>query len=194
MNVLFIDNFDAFTYNLVYEFEKRKCEMLIYRNNVDLKIIDNVVKTAKPKLIVIGPGPSTPRNAGNSLEIIGRYWQRIPVFGVSLGHQCIVEVFGGRIEKLFEVMYGKTSMIEHDNGTIFKEVEMPLKVARYHALAAADVPYALEISARSEKGIVMGVRHKEALVEGIQFNPESVLTPAGGKIIDNIIELCKKGR
>lgn len=192
MNIMVIDNNDSFTYNIVAELEKRKCDVMVYRNTTDIRIIDNTVKTFKPKLILISSGPGAPKDSGISLEIIGRYWQKIPILGISLGCLCIVEVFGGRVDKAFELVHGKSSLIEHDNGTIFKDISNPFRAARYHSLAAAEVPYSLEISARTENGIVMGVRHKEAFVEGVQFHPESILTPSGYKIIDNLLESIKK--
>ena len=192
MKILLIDNFDSFTYNLVDEFEKRGCEVVVYRNNTDMKIIDNLMKTLKPRLIVISPGPSAPKDAGISNEVIARYWHKTPIFGVCLGLQCIVEAFGGRVDKAFEIVHGKSSLIEHDNETIFKNIENPIRAGRYHSLAAIDVPYSLEISARSEKGLVMAVRHKEGFVEGVQFHPESILTPVGGHIIENVIEIVRK--
>jgi anthranilate synthase/aminodeoxychorismate synthase-like glutamine amidotransferase len=192
MKVLFIDNFDSFVYNLVDEFEKRNCEVLVYRNDVNMKIIDDVITKFKPDLIVISSGSSTPKEAGNSIQIIKKYSKEIPIFGAGLGHQCIIETFGGAVGRASEIFHGKPSKIKHDNLTIFKGVENPFKAGRYHSLTALDVPYSFEISARSEKGIVMAVRHKEFFVEGVQFNPESILTPAGGLIIENLIKNIKK--
>lgn len=193
MNVLFIDNFDSFVYNLVGEFEKRNCEILVYRNNTDMKIIDSILKKFKPDLIVISPGPGTPGQAGNSIDIIQKYHTKIPIFGVCLGFQCIVEAMGGRIGKCIETVHGKPSKITHDGKTIFSAIENPFQAGRYHSLTAIDVPYCLEISARTvDKNIVMGVRHKETLVEGVQFHPESILTPTGGLIIENLIKLVTK--
>ncbi|MBW2983613.1 aminodeoxychorismate/anthranilate synthase component II [Candidatus Woesearchaeota archaeon] len=193
MKALFIDNFDSFTYNLVDEFEKRGCEVLVYRNNTDMKTIAKVVKEFKPKLIVISPGPSTPKNAGNSIAIISEYAEKIPIFGVCLGMQCIVEAFDGKVDRCSEILHGKPSKIQHDNETIFRDLENPFQGGRYHSLAAMDVPYCLEISARTmDKNIIMGVRHKEYFVEGVQFHPESILTPIGGIIIENIIRMVGK--
>lgn len=193
VKVLFIDNFDSFTYNLVDEFEKRNCEILVYRNNIDMKIIDASIKKFKPNLIVISPGPGTPKKAGISKEIIGAYHEKIPIFGVCLGHQCIIEFFEGRIDKAVETVHGKPSKITHDNLGIFKGIENPFQAGRYHSLAGYDIPYCLEISARSVKrDIIMAVRHKEFPVIGVQFHPESILTPAGGQIIENIIKMVSK--
>jgi len=191
--VLFIDNFDSFTYNLVDEFEKRDCEVLVYRNNIDMKTIDSAIKKFKPKLIVISPGPGTPRQAGNSIEIIQRYHKEIPIFGVCLGHQCIIEAFEGKVSRAVEIVHGKPSTIQHDNEGIFKGIENPFQAGRYHSLAGTDIPYCLEISARTaDKDIVMAVRHKENEVMGVQFHPESILTPIGGLLIDNIISKVRK--
>ena len=189
MKVLFIDNFDSFTYNLVDEFQKRDCEILVYRNNIEMKIIEQVIKKFKPDLIVISPGPGTPKKAGISKEIIERYHEKIPIFGVCLGHQCIVEVFGGRIDKAVETIHGKPSKITHDSVGIFKGIENPFQAGRYHSLVGYDIPYCLEISARTiERDIIMAVRHKEFPVIGVQFHPESILTPTGGLIIENLIK------
>ncbi|MBW2990060.1 aminodeoxychorismate/anthranilate synthase component II [Candidatus Woesearchaeota archaeon] len=188
MNVLFIDNFDSFTYNLVDEFEKRGCDVLVYRNNIDMKIIDQAVARFKPNLIVISPGPGNPKKAGICKDIIAQYHEKIPIFGVCLGHQCIIEYFGGRIDKAVETIHGKPSKINHDNSGVFKGIENPFQAGRYHSLVGYDIPYCFEISARTiGRELVMAVRHKEFPLIGIQFHPESILTPAGGKIIENII-------
>jgi len=187
VNVLFIDNFDSFTYNLVDEFEKRGCNVLVYRNNVDMKIIQEVIKQFKPKLIVLSPGPSNPANAGICIPLIKTYYQQIPIMGICLGHQCIIEAMGGKVDRAHEIVHGKSSIIHHDGKTIFAGIPNNFKAGRYHSLAGIDVPYVLEISARSESNVVMAVRHKEFPLEGVQFHPESVLTPVGGKIIENMI-------
>ena len=193
VKVLFIDNFDSFTYNLVDEFKKRDCEVLVYRNNVDLKIISEAVKKFKPDLIVISPGPGNPKQAGNSIQIIQDYHQKIPIFGVCLGLQCMVEAFGGAVGKAPETIHGKPSKITHDGQTIFKDLASPLQVGRYHSLCATDVPFSFEVSSRGAMNLVMSIRHKEFPVEGVQFHPESILTPAGGLMIENLIkEVSKK--
>lgn len=193
VKVLFIDNFDSFTYNLADEFQKRNCEILVYRNNIDMKIIEQAVKNFKPVLIVISPGPGNPKKAGISKEIIEKYHEKIPIFGVCLGHQAVIEFFGGRIDKAVETIHGKPSKITHDNMGIFKDVENPFQGGRYHSLVGYDIPYCLEISARTaDRGIVMAVRHKEFPVIGVQFHPESILTPIGGQIIENLIKMVEK--
>lgn len=188
MNVLFIDNFDSFTYNLVDEFEKRGCAILVYRNNAELKILDKEIKRFKPDLMVISPGPGIPKEAGNCIQIIKDYHKKIAIFGVCLGHQCIIEAFGGIVNRAPEIIHGKPSKIKHDNQGIFKDLEDPFQAGRYHSLVAVEIPYCLEVSARTVlKSLVMGVRHKEFPIFGVQFHPESVLTPIGGLIIENII-------
>ncbi len=188
LKVLFIDNFDSFTYNLADEFQKRDCEILVYRNNINSEIAEKVMQTFKPDLIVISPGHGTPKQAGISKGIIIKYHKSIPIFGVCLGHQCIIEVFGGRIDKAIEIVHGKPSKIIHDGAGIFKGLENPFQAARYHSLVGYDIPYCLEVSARTvDKKLVMAVRHKEFPVIGVQFHPESILTPIGGLIIENLI-------
>jgi anthranilate synthase/aminodeoxychorismate synthase-like glutamine amidotransferase len=188
MNILMIDNFDSFTFNLVDEFEKRNCKVSVYRNNISLSDFEKIVSELKPKLIVISPGPSTPKEAGISIKAIKKYSGKIPIFGVCLGHQAIVEAFGGKIDKAPEVFHGKPSKIKHDNKSIYKNLLNPLQVARYHSLCGIKIPDSLEVTARTSSGIVMGVRHKKLFVEGVQFHPESILTPDGGLMIENLLE------
>ncbi len=189
IRVLFIDNFDSFTFNLVDEFAKRECQILVYRNNTPREKINEVIREFKPSLIVISPGPGTPKKAGNCMNIIEEYAGKIPLFGVCLGMQAITEVFGGKVSKCSETIHGKASRLTHDNKTIFKNINQEFPAGRYHSLSAVEVPDCLEASAKTVKGIVMAVRHKEKFVEGVQFHPESVLTPEGGKIIENLLEL-----
>ena len=186
-----IDNFDSFTYNLVDEFEKRNCKVHVYRNNIGMENFKRIVQKIKPKLIMISPGPSTPKEAGISIPSIKEYCGKIPIFGVCLGHQSIIEAFDGIVGRAPEVLHGKPSKIRHDGGTIFKGLENPLQVGRYHSLAGLKIPEELEISARSESDVVMGVRHKKFFVEGVQFHPESILTPSGGLIIENLLAMIK---
>ncbi len=186
-----IDNFDSFTYNLVEEFEKKNCKVFVYRNNIDLKQLDKVINKNKIKLIAISPGPSAPKDAGISIELIKNYAGKIPIFGICLGHQCIIEAFGGIVDRAPEVLHGKPSKVNHDNKTIYKNLKNPLQVGRYHSLAGISIPHELEVSARSDSGIVMGARHKKFFVEGVQFHPESILTPAGSLIIKNLLSMIK---
>ena len=192
MKILIIDNFDSSTYNLVDELEKRGCEVLIYRNNIDLKLFDKMLKQFKPDILVFSSGPGTPKEAGNSVSIIREYHKKIPVFGIGLGFQCIIEAFDGKVSRSAEIAHGKQSKITHDSLTIFKGMPEQFRAGRYDSLAASDVPYCFEVSSRTKKGTIMSVRHKELPIEGIQFHPESILTPLGYRIIDNIIkELAK---
>lgn len=186
-----IDNFDSFTYNLVDEFEKRNCKVLAYRNNIDIENFDKIVEKIEPKLIVISPGPGTPKDAGLSIDVVRNYAGKIPIFGVCLGHQCIIEAFNGVVDRAPEVFHGKPSKITHDNKTIYKNLENPLQAGRYHSLAALKVPDELEVSAKTDSNIVMGVRHKKFFVEGVQFHPESILTPTGSLIIKNLLSIIQ---
>lgn len=186
-----IDNFDSFTYNLVDEFEKRNCKVFVYRSNIELKNLERFAKKIKPKLIVISPGPSAPKDAGLSIKVIQRYSGKIPIFGVCLGHQCIIEAFGGVVGRAPETVHGKPSKVIHDNIGIYKNLENPFHAGRYHSLAGLKIPEQLIVSARSDSNVVMGVRHKKFFVEGVQFHPESILTPSGGLIIENLLEELK---
>ena len=192
MNILMIDNFDSFTFNLVDEFEKRNCRVFVYRNNISMDDFGHIARKIEPKLIVISPGPSTPRDAGISIAAIKKYSGKIPIFGVCLGHQAIIEAFGGKVDKAPEVFHGKPSKIIHDKKSIYKKLGNPLQVARYHSLCGLRIPKQLEVTSRTSNGIVMGVRHKKLFVEGVQFHPESILTPDGGIMIENLLEELKK--
>ncbi|OYT34462.1 MAG: anthranilate/aminodeoxychorismate synthase component II, partial [Candidatus Aenigmarchaeota archaeon ex4484_52] len=190
--IILIDNFDSFVYNLADEFKKRNIDAIVFRNNVDMYLIDKTINEFDIKLIVISPGPGSPKTAGITISIIKKYCKQIPIFGVCLGHQAIVEAFGGTIKKADNIVHGKSSLIFHSKKTIFKNIENPFCAGRYHSLCAFDLPECLEISAKTSNGIIMGVRHKKYFIEGVQFHPESILTPLGGKIIENLIEIIKK--
>lgn len=190
MNILFIDNFDSFTFNLVEEFEKRKCNVLVYRNNTEEKIIERVITEFKPNLIVLSPGPSVPKNAGICIDLVKKYYKEIPIFGVCLGHQCIVEALGGKIAQCTEIVHGKSSPIYHNNDKIFKGIENPFHGGRYHSLIVEYCPDGMEVIARSND-LVMAIRHKKYRLLGIQFHPESILTPSGGELIENVLEEVK---
>ena len=183
-----IDNFDSFTFNLVDEFEKRNCRVFVYRNNLSLEDFKNIAEEIKPSLIVISPGPSTPQDAGISIDVIKNYSGKIPIFGVCLGHQAIIVAFGGAVCKAPEVFHGKPSKINHDGKNIYKNLRNPIRVARYHSLCGLEIPSELEITSKTDNGIVMGVRHKKFFIEGVQFHPESILTPDGGLMIQNLLE------
>ena len=190
---LFIDNFDSFTYNLVDDFCKRDCQAKVYRADTSLNDLKKIAEDFKPDLLVVSPGPGTPSSAGVTLEAIGYFKDRLPIFGVCLGHQSIVEYFGGKIGHAPEPVHGKPSRITHNEKDLFAGVENPLQAGRYHSLRAAKLPDCLESTAEFE-GINMGIKHKELPIFGVQFHPESILTPAGGKIIENILEIAAKQR
>ncbi|MHC4244555.1 MAG: anthranilate synthase component II [Planctomycetota bacterium] len=179
--VLFIDNFDSFTYNLVDDFCKRNCLAKVYRADTALEKLKVLAEEFEPDLLVISPGPGTPDTAGVSLQAAGYFKDKLPILGVCLGHQVIVQYFGGKIGHAQKPMHGKPSRITHNEKDVFAGVENPL----------LQVPDCLEKTAEFE-GIVMGVRHKELPIFGVQFHPESILTPAGGKIIENILSIAEK--
>ena len=187
--VLFIDNFDSFTYNLVDDFCKRNCQARVYRADTELEELKRVADEFGPDLLVISPGPGTPDTAGVSLSAVDCFKDKLPIFGVCLGHQVIVQHFGGKIGHAPEVMHGKPSRVIHDEKGIFAGVENPLQAGRYHSLCVLELPDCLEKTAEFE-GIVMGARHRELPIFGVQFHPESILTPAGGKIIENILSIA----
>jgi len=187
--VLFIDNFDSFTYNLVDDFCKRNCEAKVYRADTELEELKAVADEFRPDLLVISPGPGTPDTAGVSLSAVGYFKDKLPILGVCLGHQVIVQYFGGKIGHAPEPMHGKPSRVTHNQRGIFAGVENPLQAGRYHSLCVLEVPDCLEKTAEFE-GIVMGIEHKELPIFGVQFHPESILTPAGGRIIENILSIA----
>jgi anthranilate synthase component 2 len=187
--ILFIDNFDSFTYNLVDEFRKRGCDVDVYRNNVPLSRINEVVNEERPDLMVLSPGPSTPSSAGNCLQLVQDYKEVLPIFGVCLGEQAIIEALGGKVGKSIETLHGKASTVHHDQEGIFKGLENPLSAGRYHSLSGQEIPEELVVTARTDSDVVMGIRHRSLQLTGIQFHPESILTPAGGQIIENVLSM-----
>jgi anthranilate synthase/aminodeoxychorismate synthase-like glutamine amidotransferase len=187
--VLFIDNFDSFTYNLVDDFCKRKCDAKVYRCDTAIEELAKVVDGFKPDLLIISPGPGTPDTAGVSLAAVDYFKDKLPILGVCLGHQVIVQYFGGKIGHAPKPMHGKPSRVTHNEKGIFVDIENPLQAGRYHSLIALEMPDCLEKTAEFE-GIIMGVQHKELPIYGVQFHPESILTPAGGKIIENILSIA----
>jgi anthranilate synthase/aminodeoxychorismate synthase-like glutamine amidotransferase len=188
--VLFIDNFDSFTYNLVDDFCKRDCDAKVYRADTELADLKHVADEFGPDLLLISPGPGTPATAGVSLSAVDWFKDRITIFGVCLGHQVIAQYFGGKIGHAPVPMHGKPSRVTHNQKGIFAGVENPLQAGRYHSLCALELPDCLEQTAEFE-GIVMGLEHKELPIYGVQFHPESILTPAGGKIIENVLSIAK---
>ena len=187
--VLFIDNFDSFTYNLVDDFCKRNCEAKVYRADTELEELKTIADEFGPNLLVISPGPGTPDTAGVSLSAVGYFKDKLPIFGVCLGHQVVVQYFGGKIGHAPEPMHGKPSRVTHNQRGIFAGVENPLQAGRYHSLCVLEVPDCLEKTAEFE-GIIMGIEHKELPIFGVQFHPESISTPAGGRIIENILSIA----
>lgn len=187
--VLFIDNFDSFTYNLVDDFCKRDCEAKVYRADTPLEDLKAVVGEFNPDLLVVSPGPGTPDSAGVSMDAIGYFKDKLAIFGVCLGHQCMVQYFGGTVGHAPECMHGKPSRVTHNGSGVFEGVENPLQAGRYHSLCATQVPDVLEVTAEFER-IVMGVRHRQLPLYGVQFHPESILTPAGGRIIENMLRIA----
>jgi anthranilate synthase/aminodeoxychorismate synthase-like glutamine amidotransferase len=182
--ILLIDNYDSFTYNLAHLLQGLGAEITVFRND---KISPDQAERIAPSHLVISPGPGRPASAGVTLEILRRVGTRVPTLGVCLGHQAIVEAFGGRVDHARRLVHGKTSSIEHDGRGLFRGLPSPLDGGRYHSLAAAEVSESLEVAATAEDGEVMAVRHRELPVHGIQFHPESVLTPHGPEIARNFL-------
>jgi anthranilate synthase/aminodeoxychorismate synthase-like glutamine amidotransferase len=189
--ILMIDNYDSFTYNLVQYLGQLDQAVTVYRNDeITLEDIRNIA----PEAIFLSPGPCTPKEAGITVEVIREFYKSTPIMGVCLGHQAIGYAFGGNVVRAGRLMHGKTSPIINDGKTIFKGLPNPFIAGRYHSLLIeeASLPSCLMISARTEEGEIMGVRHQEYMVEGIQFHPESILTPQGKRILRNFLELIIK--
>ena len=184
--LLLIDNYDSFTYNLVQAFLVLGADVTVYRNDA---LTPAAARELAPSHLCISPGPGTPYDAGVSMDMIRAFAGRIPVLGVCLGHQSIVEVFGGRVVRAGRLMHGKTSLVRHDARTLFAGLPQPCEVGRYHSLIAApaSLPMELEVSAQTAEGEIMGVRHRRLAVEGVQFHPESILTPEGPKLMSNFL-------
>lgn len=191
MKILLIDNYDSFTYNLAQYLGELGTEVVVWRND---RFALHHITQLQPAGIVISPGPGTPSRAGLTKEVIRQLGHQLPILGVCLGHQAIGEVFGGRIVPAKRIMHGKSSAITHDNKGVFRGLLSPFQAIRYHSLVVAknSVPPCLEISAESEDGEVMGLRHKAFPIEGIQFHPESVLTQFGKDLLRNWLEPLKK--
>ena len=185
--ILVVDNYDSFTYNLVQFLGVLGAELVVFRN--DHLALSDVERTA-PDGIVISPGPKAPRDAGISKEIIERFGPHVKTLGVCLGHQCIGEVFGGEVVRAGKVMHGKTSLVHHDGRGVFKSLDSPVEAARYHSLVIDRdrMPGCLEITSATGEGVVMGVRHREHPIEGIQFHPESFMTEHGMEMLENFLE------
>ena len=186
--LLLIDNYDSFTYNLVQAFLVLGADVRVHRND---EITASEAAALAPSHLCISPGPGTPYDAGVSMEMIRAFAGRIPVLGVCLGHQSIVEVFGGKVVRAQRLMHGKTSSITHDGRTLFAGLPEPCEVGRYHSLIAAPerMPRELEVSALTAEGEIMAARHRTLVVEGVQFHPESILTPDGPRLLQNFLTL-----
>ena len=184
--ILLIDNYDSFTYNLFQYLSELGAEVRGVRND---KISLEEIEAMSPQAIVISPGPSTPDKAGISNEVIRRFGGRLPLLGVCLGHQCIGYAYGGQVDHAGEIMHGKSSLIYHDGKGVLRGLPNPLEAIRYHSLAIQreSFPDCLEVTAWTNKGIIMGVRHKEYLVEGVQFHPESIMTKEGKDLLKNFL-------
>ena len=182
--LLMIDNYDSFTYNLVHLFQELGAEVRVFRNDA---ITPDEAEQLAPSHVVISPGPGRPADAGVSVDVIRRLGPRVPTLGVCLGHQAIVAAFGGEVGQARALLHGKSSPIEHDGKGIFAGLPANFEAGRYHSLAAVNVPAELEVTARTPDGEVMGVRHRELPIEGVQFHPESVLTPLGHELAENFL-------
>ncbi|RUA06493.1 MAG: aminodeoxychorismate/anthranilate synthase component II [Fusobacteria bacterium] len=188
--ILMIDNYDSFTYNLVQYLYELGEEVKVFRND---KISIEEIKKMNPQMIVISPGPKNPREAGISLEVIETFYKEIPILGICLGHQSIVEILGGEIIKANNPVHGKVEEITHNGKGVFKGLKNPIKVTRYHSLMAniENLPKELEITAKTKDGTIMGVKHKKYLLEGVQFHPEALLTECGHEMLANFLEEAK---
>jgi anthranilate synthase/aminodeoxychorismate synthase-like glutamine amidotransferase len=186
--LLMIDNYDSFTYNLVQYFGELGEDVRVYRNN---KISLEEIAELKPSRIVISPGPCTPKEAGVSVEAIRTFGGKVPLLGVCLGHQSLAVAFGGEVIRAERLMHGKTSMVRHDGKTIFRDLPNPFQATRYHSLIVnrKNLPDCFEISAETDEGEIMGMRHKILGIEGVQFHPESILTTAGKDLLGNFLKL-----
>jgi|TARA_B110000093_G_scaffold31865_1_gene32520 anthranilate synthase component 2 len=190
--ILMIDNYDSFTYNIVQYLAELKADVKVCRND-EITIAD--IEKMAPEKIVISPGPCTPNEAGVSVDVIKTFKGRIPILGICLGHQSIGQAFGGKIVRAKQVMHGKTSMMHHNNTGVFKDLSNPFEATRYHSLVIeqATLPDCLEITAWTENedgslDEIMGIRHKELAIEGVQFHPESILTQHGHDLLDNFLQ------
>ncbi|MCE5314690.1 MAG: aminodeoxychorismate/anthranilate synthase component II [Armatimonadota bacterium] len=185
--ILIIDNYDSFTYNLVQYIGEMGQQLKVFRND---KIALEEIEEIRPDKIVLSPGPCTPNEAGISLSVIERFAGRIPILGVCLGHQSVGQAFGGEIVRAQKPMHGKTSLIHHDGQGVFKDMPNPLEATRYHSLIIRreTIPDCLQITAETDRHEIMGVRHKDYPIEGVQFHPESILTQDGKKLLANFVE------
>lgn len=186
--LLIIDNYDSFTYNLYQNFFKLGINVLVKKNN---KINISEIKKISPSYLVISPGPGSPDKSGISIKAILKFYKKIPILGVCLGHQAIAQAFGGNIIKAKKIMHGKESNIYHNNDGIFNKIKNPFKAIRYNSLLIDEknLPYEIKITAWTKKNEIMGIRHKKYPTEGVQFHPESILTKEGNKILENFLNI-----
>nr|WP_106406494.1 aminodeoxychorismate/anthranilate synthase component II [Paramaledivibacter caminithermalis] len=186
-----IDNYDSFTYNLVQYLECLREKVLVYRNDeINLREIESL----KPYMIVLSPGPCTPNEAGICIDVVKKFKGEIPILGICLGHQTIGQVFGGKVIKALKPVHGKVHLIKHTNKGVFKGLNNPLKVTRYHSLVLEKetLPECFEITAQTFDGEIMGIKHKDYLIEGVQFHPEAILTEMGIELLENFLIEAKK--
>jgi len=183
--ILLIDNYDSFTFNLAHLFEELGAEVVVRRNDA---IDADEAEQLAPSHLVVSPGPGRPEHAGASIAIVERLGSHVPTLGVCLGHQAIVAAFGGDVGPAASIVHGKASGVTHDGRGIFRDMPAEFEAGRYHSLAATKVPEELEVSARCREGEVMAVRHRSLPVDGVQFHPESVLTPLGPQLVRNFLE------
>ena len=186
--ILLLDNYDSFTYNLAQYLGELGCQVEVHRN--DKITVDEIIRR-KPERIVISPGPCTPQEAGISVELVERLAGKFPILGVCLGHQAIGAAFGGKIIRAPKLFHGKTSQIQHDGKSIFRKLPDPFTATRYHSLIVErkSLPRELSITAETDDGIIMGLRHRRHKIEGVQFHPESVLTESGKQLLQNFLSL-----
>lgn len=186
--LLLIDNYDSFTYNLYQYISELGTEVEVVRND---KATVEELDLMKPDQVVVSPGPSTPKNAGVSMDAIRHFAGKVPILGVCLGHQCVGEVYGGIVESAGEIRHGKTSLIHHNEKGVFAGLPNPFEAVRYHSLAIRpdSMPDELEVTAWTDKGIIMGVRHKTLPIEGVQFHPESIMTAVGKRLLSNFLKM-----
>jgi len=186
--IVVIDNYDSFTYNLVQYLGELGAELRVFRND---KVTVREIEELKPRAIVISPGPCTPKEAGISKDVIRDFSGKVPVLGVCLGHQCLGEVFGGKVVRARRLMHGKTSMIYHDKSGIFRDIPTPFEATRYHSLivSRSGLPKVLRITARTDQDEIMALAHREHMTWGVQFHPESILTVEGKRLLKNFLDV-----
>ncbi|MBM7614940.1 anthranilate synthase component II [Alkaliphilus hydrothermalis] len=189
--ILMIDNYDSFTYNLIQYLSCLKQEVVVHRND---QITIEEIEALNPDIIVLSPGPCSPNEAGISIEVVEQFKGKIPILGICLGHQTIGQVFGGKVIRALEPVHGKVHPIIHKGVGVFKELNNPLKVTRYHSLVLerASLPQCFEITAETTDGEIMGIRHKEYMIEGVQFHPEAILTEMGMDLLNNFLVAAKE--